>query len=79
MYFPKILAAFGAASLFASANAGIIQKRALTAPQIVENINIITSLSQNLQGPANSINLLSGPLFLIGQGPFPVNLLWSFA
>lgn len=44
----------------------------MTAPQIVSNINIITGQSQALQAPANSINLLSGPLFLIGQGPFPV-------
>ncbi|PMD29432.1 UVI-1 protein [Hyaloscypha variabilis F] len=43
----------------------------LTAPQIVSNINIVTSDSQALQAPANSINILSGPLFLIGQGPFP--------
>jgi hypothetical protein len=46
----------------------------MTAPQIVSNINIITGQSQALQGPANSINLLSGPLFLIGQGPFPVSI-----
>jgi hypothetical protein len=45
---------------------------AMTAPQVVANINIITGQSQALQAPANSINLLSGPLFLIGQGPFPV-------
>jgi len=43
----------------------------MTAPEIVANINIITGQSQALQSPANSINLLSGPLFLIGQGPFP--------
>jgi hypothetical protein len=46
----------------------------LTATQVVNNLNKITTLSQNLQSPANSINILSGPLFLIGQGPFPVNL-----
>jgi hypothetical protein len=57
----------------ASANAGVIQKRGVTAAQVVDNINIVTTLSQNLQAPANSINLLSGPLFLIGQGPFPVS------
>ncbi|PMD12183.1 UVI-1 protein [Hyaloscypha hepaticicola] len=44
---------------------------AMTAPEVVANINIITGQSQALQAPANSINLLSGPLFLIGQGPFP--------
>jgi hypothetical protein len=45
----------------------------LTAPQVITNINTITTLSQNLQAPANTINLLSPALFLIGQGPFPVN------
>lgn len=49
----------------------------LTAPQIVANINIITGQSQALQAPANSINILSGPLFLIGQGPFPVSPSYS--
>jgi len=43
----------------------------LTADQVVTNINTITSLSQGLQTPANSINILSPALFLIGQGPFP--------
>ncbi len=74
MYFSKIFAVLGAASLFASTNAGVIQKRSLTAVEIVQNINIITTLSQSLQGPANRINILSDVLFLIGQGPFPVGL-----
>lgn len=43
----------------------------MTAPEVVANINIITGQSQALQTPANQINLLSGPLFLIGLGPFP--------
>jgi len=43
----------------------------LTAPQVVGNINIVTTKSQNLQAPANQITILSGALFLIGQGPFP--------
>jgi len=43
----------------------------LTAVQVVTNINTITTLSQGLQTPANSINILSPALFLIGQGPFP--------
>ncbi|KAE9365475.1 hypothetical protein N431DRAFT_353383 [Stipitochalara longipes BDJ] len=43
----------------------------MTAPQVVGNINVITGQSQALQAPANSINILSGPLFLIGLGPFP--------
>jgi hypothetical protein len=47
-------------------------KRALTAAQIVDNINIVTSKSQNLQTPAGQINLVNGALALIGQGPVPV-------
>jgi len=43
----------------------------LTASDVVTNINIVTSLSQSLQAPANQINILSPALFLIGQGPFP--------
>jgi hypothetical protein len=46
----------------------------LTASDVVTNINIVTSLSQSLQAPANQINILSPALFLIGQGPFPVIL-----
>ena len=44
----------------------------MTATQIVNNIDALTVTSQGLQGPANSIGLLSGPLFILGQGPFPV-------
>jgi len=43
----------------------------LTKDAVITNINTITTLSQGLQTPAKSINLLSGPLLLIGQGPFP--------
>ena len=46
----------------------------LTAPAVVTNINIVTQKSQDLQTPANQINVLSPALFLVGQGPFPVNL-----
>lgn len=45
---------------------------ALTAQEIVGNINELTTLSQALQAPAQSITVLNGPLILIGQGPFPV-------
>ena len=65
MLFTKSFGAV-AATLLASVSA-------MTAPEVVSNLNTITSESQQLQGPANSINLLSGPLFLIGQGPFPVS------
>ncbi|KAK4445115.1 hypothetical protein QBC34DRAFT_413566 [Podospora aff. communis PSN243] len=44
---------------------------ALTADQIVTNIRSLTSKSQALQAPAQSITILNGPLIVIGQGPFP--------
>jgi len=45
---------------------------ALTAQQIVQNIQTLTTKSQALQAPAQSISIVNGPLILIGQGPFPV-------
>jgi len=45
---------------------------ALTAQEIVSNVNALTTKSQALQAPAQSINIINGPLILIGQGPFPV-------
>jgi hypothetical protein len=44
---------------------------ALTADQIVSNIQSLTTKSQALQAPAQSITILNGPLIVIGQGPFP--------
>ena len=44
---------------------------AMTAKQVVATINDITSQSQALQRPAVSINIINGPLIVIGQGPFP--------
>ena len=41
------------------------------ATQIVTTIKDLTKRSQDLQAPAQSINLLNGPLIIIGQGPFP--------
>lgn len=67
MQFTKIIAAVASAAVFTS-----VASARMTAPEIVSNINIITGMSQSLQAPASSINTLSGPLFLIGQGPFPV-------
>ncbi|KAK1981209.1 hypothetical protein LZ30DRAFT_720924 [Colletotrichum cereale] len=49
----------------------VLQARVLTPAQIVDNIKMITQKSQALQGPAQSVSLISGPLILIGQGPFP--------
>jgi len=67
MRFSFSTAATEALALFSASNV----PAQLTADQVVTNINTITSLSQGLQTPANSINLLSPALFLIGQGPFP--------
>lgn len=44
---------------------------ALTPAQIVDNIKMLTTKSQALQGPAQSITIINGPLIVIGQGPFP--------
>ncbi|EAT82361.1 hypothetical protein HBI56_090270 [Parastagonospora nodorum] len=57
----------------------IVSALALAAPiaaqaspaDVVKNIQAITQKSQALQAPAQSINLINGPLILIGQGPFP--------
>lgn len=46
---------------------------ATTPAQTVANIRTLTTKSQALQGPASSINILNGPLIVIGQGPFPVS------
>ncbi|KAK4211507.1 hypothetical protein QBC37DRAFT_484544 [Rhypophila decipiens] len=45
---------------------------ALTASQIVQNIRTLTTKSQALQAPAQSISIINGPLIIIGQGPFPI-------
>jgi len=45
---------------------------ALTPAQLVDGINMLTSKSQALQAPANSITIINAPLIIIGQGPFPV-------
>ncbi|EHK97582.1 UVI-1h [Glarea lozoyensis ATCC 20868] len=42
-----------------------------TPAQVVQNIQLITQKSQALQTPAQTINILNGPLILIGQGPYP--------
>jgi hypothetical protein len=44
---------------------------AITPAQTVENIKMLTSKSQALQAPAQSITIVNGPLIVIGQGPFP--------
>jgi hypothetical protein len=80
MYFSNLLlATVSAASFLTSAyavpvEAAVIEKRGLTAQDVVTNINVITTMSQNLQVTANQINILSGVLFVAGQGQFPVSL-----
>ncbi|TDZ74535.1 hypothetical protein CTRI78_v000684 [Colletotrichum trifolii] len=48
-----------------------LKPRALTPAQIVDNIRMVTTKSQALQAPAQSITIINGPLIVIGQGPFP--------
>jgi hypothetical protein len=49
-----------------------IAAQAQTTPaQVVDNIRMLTTKSQALQAPAQSITIINGPLIIIGQGPFP--------
>jgi len=43
----------------------------MTAPEVIAAINVLTHASAAIEVSANQITLLSGALFLIGQGPFP--------
>ncbi|KAI1755839.1 UVI-1 [Xylaria castorea] len=63
MLFSKI---FAAGAVMAASAMG-----ALTPAQIADGLKTITTLSQNLQEPAQSITLVNAPLIVIGQGPFP--------
>ncbi len=44
---------------------------ALTVPQIVTNLQLLTAKSQALQLPARSITVINGPLIVVGLGPYP--------
>jgi len=44
---------------------------AITPAQVVTNIQTLTTKSQALQAPAQSINIINGPLIVVGLGPFP--------
>lgn len=55
-----------AAALAAPTNA------VLTPAQIVGSIQVLTTKSQLLQAPAQSITILNAPLVIVGLGPFPV-------
>ncbi|KAI0403555.1 UVI-1 [Xylaria palmicola] len=63
MLFSKIFSA--GAVMAASAMA------ALTPTQIADGLRRVTTLSQDLQAPAQSITIVNAPLIVIGQGPFP--------
>jgi hypothetical protein len=43
----------------------------ITPAQVVQNIQSITQKSQALQAPSQSINIINGPLIVVGLGPFP--------
>lgn len=47
---------------------------AMSAQQVVNNIKNITTQSQALQVPAQTISIINGPLIVVGQGPFTVLL-----
>ncbi|KZL63279.1 uvi-1 protein [Colletotrichum incanum] len=42
-----------------------------TPEQVVQNIRTVTTKSQALQAPAQSITIINGPLIVVGLGPFP--------
>ncbi|KAI1131053.1 UVI-1 [Nemania abortiva] len=44
---------------------------ALSPAQIADSLKTVTTQSQKLQGPAQSITIVNAPLIVIGQGPFP--------
>ncbi|KAI3327129.1 UVI-1 [Xylariaceae sp. AK1471] len=44
---------------------------AVTPSQLSDSINALTTKSQALQAPAQSITIINAPLIIIGQGPFP--------
>lgn len=57
-----------ALSLFSATVTAIV-----TPAQVVQNIQTLTEKSRNLQAPAQSINIINGPLLVVGLGPFPVS------
>ncbi|KAI0541940.1 hypothetical protein GGR58DRAFT_454516 [Xylaria digitata] len=62
MHFSKIFAGLALASS---------SMASLSPQQIADGIKSITTKSQALQAPAQSITILNAPLIVIGQGPFP--------
>ncbi|TLD22376.1 hypothetical protein PspLS_07750 [Pyricularia sp. CBS 133598] len=48
-----------------------VVQAAITPAQMVSNIQMLTTKSQALQAPAQSITIVNGPLIVVGLGPFP--------
>jgi len=78
-YFLALVAVLAAASCAARVDAQTCAcppndggPRQMTASQVVTNIKSLTSQSQALQRPATTITIVSGPLVVVGQGPFPI-------
>ncbi|KAH8846307.1 hypothetical protein MCOR27_002159 [Pyricularia oryzae] len=42
-----------------------------TAGQVISNLQTLTTKTQQLQGPAQTLNMLNAPLVVVGQGPMP--------
>jgi hypothetical protein len=64
------MVAFG--KIFTSAMALAVPAMTQSTPaQVATNIQLITQKSQALQGPAQSISVINGPLIVVGLGPFP--------
>ncbi|WYZ42166.1 hypothetical protein EsH8_V_001061 [Colletotrichum jinshuiense] len=71
MQFSTIKLAVAALAVCSDAVLGAVVQRAITPEQMVTNIQSLTSKSQALQAPAQSINIINGPLIVVGLGPFP--------
>lgn len=72
MQFSTIKLAVAALAVCSDAVLGAVIERAITPAQMVTNIQLLTSKSQALQAPAQSISIINGPLIVVGLGPFPV-------
>lgn len=65
MYARTALVTLAVLACFKASHGGV------TPSDVVSNIKTLTRRSQALQAPAQSISIVSGPLIVIGQGPFP--------
>ncbi|KFZ02293.1 hypothetical protein V500_00289 [Pseudogymnoascus sp. VKM F-4518 (FW-2643)] len=70
---------FSIAKLFTAALAVTsVAVAAVTPQQAVDGLRLLTQKAQELQAPAQSISLVTAPLIVIGQGPFPDGSLHSW-